>query len=439
MHPSTLLDPTFKVSPQPLAAIGPGPITFTLTPDQENALAAINNFLLSPIEQVFVLSGYSGCGKSTLVRTLLDNLPNFMKMGKLIQPNLKQFEVQLTATTNKAAENLAHITGSEAITIHSFLGLRVSTNYKTGVTTLIPKNSSLLEGYLVLIDEASYIDADLLRHIFAKLKNCKIIFVGDPAQLIAVKATGAPVFESKFAGAALTTVVRQAEGNPIVDLATMFRNTVNTGEWPQFKPDGHHIQYLQRDDFNQKILEEFNRPDWRYKDSKVLAWTNKCAIDFNNDIRSHASGDPQFVVDDYAVCNSFIAVGNKSIKTDQLVHITGISHGEERHGVAGSVFTMDHSIAAFMPNTLADRNARIKTARASNDIPLVAEIEERWVDLRAAYAQTINKSQGSTYGSVFIDLDDVSRCNQGDSIARMLYVGVSRARNHVFLTGDLVN
>lgn len=429
---------TATLNPIPAIAAAPA---FALTPDQENALAAIYNFLLSPVEEVFVLSGYSGCGKSTLIRTLLDNLPTFMKINKLIHPKLKEFEMKLTATTNKAAENLAQITGSEAITIHSFLGLRVSTNYKTNVTTLISKNSTQLENYLVLIDEASYIDGDLLRHIFAKLKKCKVIFVGDPAQLIAVKATGAPVFDPmlNFPGAALTTVVRQVEGNPIVNLATMFRNTVNTGAWPQFKPDGHHIQYLQRYDFNQKILEEFIRPDWRYKDSKVLAWTNKCAIDFNNHIRTNATGDPQFVVGDYAVCNSFLSLGKQSIKTDQLVHITGISHGEERRGVVGSVFTMDHTMQAFMPNTHADRNARIKTARANNDIHLVCEIEETWVDLRAAYAQTINKSQGSTYGSVFIDLDDVSRCNNGDSIARMLYVGVSRARNHVYLTGDLIH
>jgi ATP-dependent exoDNAse (exonuclease V) alpha subunit len=63
---------------------------------------------------------------------------------------------------------------------------------------------------------------------------------------------------------------------------------------------------------------------------------------------------------------------------------------------------------------------------------------ENWIDLRAAYAQTVNKSQGSTYDRVFIDLDDIRRCNSGDQIARMLYVAVSRAREQVFLTGDLV-
>jgi ATP-dependent exoDNAse (exonuclease V) alpha subunit len=91
-----------------------------------------------------------------------------------------------------------------------------------------------------------------------------------------------------------------------------------------------------------------------------------------------------------------------------------------------------------MPNVLADKNARIRKAKGDDMYMLIAEIENQWVDLRAAYACTINKAQGSTFDRVFIDLDDIRRCNSGDQIARMLYVGVSRARHQVFLTGDLV-
>ena len=65
-------------------------------------------------------------------------------------------------------------------------------------------------------------------------------------------------------------------------------------------------------------------------------------------------------------------------------------------------------------------------------------IERTWIDLRAAYAQTVDKSQGSTYDKVFIDLDDISHCTSGARIARMLYVAVSRARHQVIFTGDLV-
>lgn len=411
---------------------------FSLTVDQQNAMDALNQFLCDPVETVFVLSGYSGCGKSTLVRTLIDSLPSFMKAAKLINPSHPDYQLALTATTNKAAENLGRITGEETSTIHSFLGLRVQTDYKTNVTTLIPKNREVKEGFLLVVDEASYIDSQLLKLVFSRTKDCKIVFVGDPAQLTPVKSVGTPVFDANFTGAALTTVVRQAEGNPIVALSTKFRNTVNSGEFFKFIPDGHNVQYLCRDDFNRKIEQEFSRADWRYQDSKILGWTNKCVVGYNHFVRNSVKGDPHFAVGDYAVCNSFLSIGRKSIKTDQLVEITRIEPDREVHGVVGNYYQMDHDTSAFMPKTLESKNARIKQAKADNKLSLVAEIDAEWVDLRAAYACTINKSQGSTFNEVFIDLDDVSRCNSGDQIARMLYVAVSRARNHVYLTGDLI-
>ena len=411
---------------------------FFLTEDQTNALAEIHQFLMNPIAQIFVLSGYSGCGKSTLIRTLIDTLPTFMQAVKLIKPDFKEMPFQLTATTNKAAENLAQITGQDAVTIHSFLGLKVVTDYKTGVTTLSAKNSEIKEGYLIFIDEASNIGKALLRLILSKVRNCKIIFIGDPGQLLEVNSSTAPVFESGFAGAHLGEVVRQAKGHPIMDLATKFRHTVETGEFFQFKPDGHHIQVLSRADFNDKVLQEFSRPDWKYLDSKVMGWTNKCVIGYNNFIREHAQGDPKFNVGDYAVCNSFLSLSRKTVKTDQLVHLTGITQDIEQHGVMGNNYVLDDFATCFMPHSREAKAARIKMARAEDELSLVAEIDNTWADLRAAYAQTINKAQGSTYDSVFIDLDDLARCTNGDTLARMLYVGISRARHHVYLTGDLV-
>lgn len=410
---------------------------FALTPDQEAALSAFSLFLMDPVETVFVLSGYSGCGKSTLVKTLLERLPDFMRTAKLINPSQQQYEVALTATTNKAAETLGQITGYETGTIHSFLGLRVQTDYATNTTTLLCKSSEQKENHLLFIDEASYIDSQLMGWIFKKTKNCKIVFVGDPAQLTPIKSTGTPVFEANFSGAALTQVVRQAEGNPIVELSTKFRNTVNSGEFFQFTPDGHHIRYMERSDFELAIEQEFTRPDWRYQDSKILAWTNKCVIAYNQFVRTKVKGDPHFAVGDYAVCNSFISMNRHTIKTDQLVQITGIGKDTELHGVLGNMFVLDDHLSVFMPKSLDKKNLCIKNARATGQLNVVSDIEMTWIDLRSAFACTVNKAQGSTYDKVFIDLDDIRRCNSGDQIARMLYVAVSRARNFVILTGDL--
>ena len=410
--------------------------TITLTPDQQNALTAFTQFLADPIESVFVLQGYSGTGKTTLVKTLLDQIPKYWKAAKLIDPSAKTYPIELTATTNKAAENFSQITGMGVRTIHSYLGLRVSTDFRTNVTTLLPsKISNPKEGQLIFIDEASYIDSQLLSWIFKLTKKCKIVFMGDPAQLTPVKSQGTPVFDANFPGAKLSQVVRQAEGNPILDLSTKFRETVTSGEFFQFKPDGVHIQHMDRDAFNQAVMDEFTRPDWRYSDSKMLAWTNKRVVEYNHFIRDRAMGDPNFQVGDYAVCNKFISINRQMIKTDQLVCITGISADME-YGVTGNTMTIDERLNAFMPHSIEARKERLKKARAEEDIRAITEIESQWIDLRAAYACTVNKSQGSTYDRVFIDLDDISRCNSGDQIARMLYVAVSRARNQVFLTGD---
>lgn len=412
--------------------------TITLTDDQQKASDAFGAFLMSSTEQVFVLSGYSGTGKTTLIKTLLDRLPNYFKTVKLIDPKYKELQVALTATTNKAAENLSQISGVEARTIHSFLGLRVITNYETNVTTLVPKNRDIKEGYLLFIDEASYVDSQLLDLIFKTTHNCKIVFMGDPAQLTPVKSTGTPVFSAGFSGAHLSQIVRQAEGNPIVELSTKFRNTVNTGMFFSFIPDGQAIQYMERADFNKAIESEFTRSDWKYQDSKILAWTNKATINYNHAVRDHVKGDPDFHVGDYAICNKFVQGSNRvSIKTDQMVQITRIEPDTVEYGVEGNYYTLDHAIRIFGPKSLAEKNLLIKTARANDQYKVIEEVENTWIDLRAAYACTVNKSQGSTFDRVFIDLDDVSRCNSGDQIARMLYVGVSRAKQQVFLTGDI--
>lgn len=411
----------------------------TLTEGQQDAYEAFCRFINDPNQTFFVIEGYSGTGKSTLVHTLLDRLPKLLKTLKLIDPSrTKRWDVQLTATTNKAAEAFSQITGHDVRTIHSALGLRVHKNFSTGKTKLVRKpNVETITDTILFIDEASYMDRQLLQLSKDSVEDCKIVLIGDPAQLLTVGSNSAPAFQSGFDTARLTKVVRQAEGNPIIDLATSFRHTVNTGEWQTFIPDGHHIQVLPRPEFEQAIVKEFDDPSWTYSRSKVLAWTNKCVITYNHGIRDIVKGSPGFQVGDYAVCNHFVAGKRASIKTDQLVHITGIGPKEDRYDVPGRQFTLDHVFQAFMPDSLDDKKALIKRATKEEDYAILQKVD-KWIDLRAAYACTINKSQGSTYDKVFIDLDDIKKCNNGNQIARMLYVGISRARHTVYLCGDLV-
>jgi hypothetical protein len=85
------------------------------------------------------------------------------------------------------------------------------------------------------------------------------------------------------------------------------------------------------------------------------------------------------------------------LKTDQLVLITEIEEGASQFGVPGSYFTLDHSVRCFMPKSLELRNARWNHAKKNQEARVIAAIDQSWIDLRAAYACTVNKSQGSTY------------------------------------------
>lgn len=418
---------------------------FQLTSDQQVALEKLCTFLSDPSETAFIIEGYSGTGKSTLVKTFLDQLPAMQKTIRLLNPAYKTMEVDLTATTHKAAENFSLITGLPVTTIHSFLGLRVSTDHMTGESQLVmsKKNFELVTDRIILIDEASYIDGQLLTLIFKCVSRCKVIFIGDPAQLVNYKIGKAPVFVAPFPKAKLEKVVRQVseEGqplHPITDLSAKFRHAVNTGEWFAFTPDGHHIRHVPREVFVNEVLAEFSRPDWGHRDSKVLAWTNRRVIDYNHLVNDQVKGNTNFQVGEYAICNKFVSRGRDSIKTDQRVFITGISCHEERHDVLGRNMTLDHVKKFFYPDSPEAKRARLKLARELGEYEVAREIEESWIDLRYEFAQTVDKSQGSTYDRVFIDLDDIKKCNSGNQIARMLYVGVSRARHHVVFTGDLV-
>lgn len=411
------------------------PDNLTLSAGQEAALLAFQQFLCDPEAKYFVLSGYAGTGKSTLVKTILANLDTYLACARLLNDQVQE-EYILTATTNKAAEALAQITGKEVKTIHSALRLTLNFDYEAGKNVLSDDSVQAIYNKIVFIDEASYVSGQLMGYVDDNTMNCKIVYMGDKAQLTDVMTFDAPVFKAGFNEAGLTEVVRQAAGNPIIEIATSLREWVNTGIAPKIRLDHNHVRHVDRATFDNEIVTEFSRRDWRYASSKVLAWTNKTVIEYNKFVREHAKGDPDFQVGDYATVNNYTKAGRISFKTDAMVHINDIGEPQYRDDVRGRFFTINGT-PVFVPFSLADWNARIKRAKAEKDYEKVKYLSESWADLRAVYAQTVNKSQGSTYDKVFIDLDDISRCRQTKVLARMLYVAVSRARHNVILTGDL--
>lgn len=108
------------------------PPDYNLNNDQKSAANAFLEFLFSS-DKEFIISGPAGTGKTFLMRYITDTTLELYYdqcREKGIEP--KYFYVEMTAVTNKAAEVLSQATGRPTSTVHSFLNLVVTEDYKTG-------------------------------------------------------------------------------------------------------------------------------------------------------------------------------------------------------------------------------------------------------------------------------------------------------------------
>lgn len=93
------------------------------------------------------------------------------------------------------------------------------------------QRAQIIEDAIIFIDEAGLVNHQLLEYISVRTRRCKIVFVGDPAQLLDIKSKTALVFARDYPKVTMTEVIRQSSGSPVLELATAFRHTVNTGEF----------------------------------------------------------------------------------------------------------------------------------------------------------------------------------------------------------------
>ncbi len=425
---------TTATPPQPLVI----PEEMVLSPDQDKAAKRIVNFMLDPDQVNLVLRGFAGTGKSTLLKHVLDSLPNINSLARITGGDTTRRSIRLTATTNKAAGALRQTTGQGAGTLHSELALVVARNPETHERELVTtRRTKAIRNALLIIDEAFMSDTKLLEYIEEYTENTKILWVGDPAQLLPVGMNYAPLIAKGFNQVSLSTVVRQAADSPIIQLATLCRYAVETNKFFKFKADGNIIKHVNRDVFGKMMLESFDEHYGKPGAVKVLSWTNKTAIAWNAFVKQTMKGSMDISVGDYVVVNN--ALPNVGLSTDQTVQITG-KNAHNVWGIEGFQYQIDGRSKVFMPINPDDKKLlirQIRTLQADDWRKDIADVEDTWADLRDEYACTINKSQGSTYGTTYIDLDDIARCKNSNALARLLYVAISRPRDKIVFTGDI--
>lgn len=247
------------------------------------------------------------------------------------------------------------------------------------------------------------------------------------------------VFSQGIPTIEMTEIKRQAKG-PLQELCKDLRKYVQGDDMPTVKPNGKDIVYIDDPDvFQDMIVDAYKNKE----NVKFISYQNTRVHEANAYIKEQLDDTALFEVKDYGVCNAYVKHFVKAIKTDQVVYITKAELAQHtvpmKNGpvlVKGQNLELDGHIDVFVPFDKEIFN-RMKEEASFIGYKQLSIMKATWADIRPQYACTVHKSQGSTYDTVFFNLDDFENVYDENKLSRLLYVALSRARNKVVLIGEL--
>lgn len=409
-----------------------------LNKDQEFASELFLRFIMNPAMPEMVITGAGGTGKTHLTRDILDNLPNQTKLAEALGGK-GITSVFVTATTNKAASVVGEATNEDAATIHSFLNLRVQNDFKTGRTILSKSgNYEVKENTLIIIDECSMIDSELLLAIREATKKCKILYLGDHCQLAPIYEPISKVFLSGIPTAVLKESMRFQ--GALENLANQLRETVETGIFKPIKAVPGIIDFLEGEEAQEYIDSRF-KDDPVPEETKVVAYSNSQVGLYNAYVREEMHGYPEHLTTgEYVVSNEATKIpGAKGqmLKIDSRHYVVSVGDTMSFCGIDVRQVTLSNGFFVYQPNDPTDRAYELKRLAGMKAWPEYFRMKEEVADLRPVHSCTGHKSQGSTYDETVIDLGNIGSCRNPADLARLMYVAGSRARKRVVFIGEL--
>lgn len=445
------------------------------TKDQIKLISEVAGFLLNKDpHQLFVLKGYAGTGKTSLIQSLIRSLSKYNRKSILLAP------------TGRAAKVISSYTKRKAFTIHKHI---YYPNIKSGSLHFELQNNKA-SNTIYIVDEASMIGnqtdstfggnalLDDLIQFSDQGMNCKVLLIGDVAQLPPVGLTVSPAlvpeelkiryFKEVFQ-VELKEVVRQTQESGILRNATALRQLLdlNQSEYTlvfNLYPDV--VRLIEKNDLEDAL--NFAYSNHSIEDSVVVLRSNKRANIYNQQIRNRilwyedeiTSGDHLMVVK-----NNYFALPKDSkagfiANGDQIV-IKRILRIQERHGfryAKAEVNLVDYpeepefesyllldSIYVDRPSmTYEDGNrlyksveqeyAHIKT-KYKRFQAIKADPYFNALQVKFAYAITCHKAQGGQWKNVFIEQGYLPDNTVDKEYLRWLYTAFTRAVDKVFLIG----
>lgn len=471
--------------------------TSNFTNDQLKAYNELMKFIDSPFDSKDykrALIGAAGTGKTFLVRALLSNSTLSYSLIGLSAPTHKACRV--------LGESI-HISGIKVNTIQSDLGLRLNFDidkFDPNNPPFDPKGKIKIGNYkLYIIDEASMINSRLC--IFLEKtcvsNKCKIIFIGDDSQLAPVGEKYSSAFRN-IKSYSLKQIVRQGEDNPVSYLLELLRYDINHKTYKflnyiqrfkeQFNADyTKGYQVCDANTFNQTVYNNFNDEELtRNIDyAKVISYTNLNVSSWNKFIRNSIIADSdKSILTKNDLIISYVTIVNEFndcvIKNSEEYIINDIQNFTDsiydKNGLKGflvkfqaihggdittPLFVIDHTDSYTIQRYVQINNSMIeaaKTARANirNEkwksyfafkeycllmVNIISPdgkiITSRSLDY--GFALTSHKSQGSTFDTALVDVNDIVFDKYGqpyadaEEVNRRLYVACSRCKNKLYL------
>ena len=466
---------------------------------QQTALDAMTEFGLhrtvNGIKKHFlVLKGYAGTGKTFTVNLAAKALGS--KVVGMTAPTHKAVKVMKKNAMKSETDHLFNFS-----TIHSLLGLTPKIQ-KDGSRKYLRdkkrdvKSLKIHEIEVLFIDEASMINVSLINQLFEYYKEFRqnkplqLIFLGDPCQIPPVKELLSIVFDDVFLNRyqahvmELTEIVRQKEGNTILDYATSIRQNLTTQV--HSRPDIQHTESesglctLPEANLDEILRKLFTNPAYDEDPdlAKVLCWRNKTVKHYNDKIRSMRLGidnPAKIVVGDLLVCDQPVILD--SIVGPQIVYHTS----DELTVLAVTENSMEYTYDRYIKNaggnnvptpvteTLKTYNATVvaKNLDGSKEEHVITIIHEdselkfttieqelangakltgwgrlwgKFFSFREGfahvsynYAITSHKSQGSTYRDTIMVETDINANPKVEERNRIKYVATTRASNKLYI------
>ena len=452
---------------------------FVPTEGQRTVLYHLAAFLLSEKPSpTYLLQGYAGTGKTTLVTTLVKTLP------------MIGMWYQLMAPTGRAAKVLSGYTGKNASTIHRKI-YRFQ-QYADG-SLRMTRAENKAKNTLFIVDECSMISDersngrslldDLINYVFSG-ENCKLLLIGDNAQLPPVGLENSPAndinvlkhgFGLTVAAYELTEVMRQEEESGILWNATELRKalmalTPLTPLMPLFNVNGFSdIHRIEPQEFEELLWQKFG--DKTSNEAVIICRSNKRANMYNQAVRARilqeegeiSTGDKLMVVknnyfwteEDQKI--SFIANGD-------MIELMRINNTEEMYGFHFADVEIQLTDYQEEPNL----SVKILLETLTSDSPALTQeesdrlyhaVEEDYMDIpnrrdrckamrqnpyfnalqvKFGYALTCHKTQGGQWPTVFLDAPffpdaETHGCASLQvSDLRWFYTAVTRAQKQLY-------